>query len=231
MDTLGTFDQIGSVKQNALRHEVVVHLLKYIFQGTIPPGSQLIIRKLAAQMGVSATPIREALLELEAIGVVQFVHNRGAVVKPFGVQQVREIYHVRRILEVEAVRCACGRAPLQDLQDLKRDLQLYIGAKQGDTPASSEKMMAIDRRLHELIAIYCGDARLADEIRRYVSLMQTIREIVGNRQYIQQHAAAEHLPIVDALLTCDANAAAEAMARHINNTADSVVAIMFQGDR
>ena len=50
-------------------------------------------------MGISATPIREALVELESIGVVQFVHNRGTIVKPFGPQQLREIYHLRRVLE------------------------------------------------------------------------------------------------------------------------------------
>jgi DNA-binding GntR family transcriptional regulator len=118
MNALGAIEAIGPVARNALRHDVVVRLLKHIFQGALPDGTQLIIRKLAVQMGISATPIREALVELESIGVVQFVHNRGAIVKPSS-SAAREIYHLRRILESEAARCACGHIDPKDLQDLK----------------------------------------------------------------------------------------------------------------
>jgi DNA-binding GntR family transcriptional regulator len=229
MNTPGAIEQIGSVARNALRHDVVVQLLEHIFQGVLPTGTQLVIRKLAVQMGISATPIREALVELESIGVVQFAHNRGAIVKPFGPQQLREIYHLRRILESEAARCACGHIPPQDLQDLKRNMRKLLEAKGEESAAWSEQAMALDRRLHQLIVFHCGDTRLADEVGRYNSLVQTIREIVGNRRHVQQCALEEHLPIIDALLVLDAEGAAAAMERHINNTAESVVTVMFPG--
>jgi DNA-binding GntR family transcriptional regulator len=227
MNTHGAIDQIGPVTRNALRHDVVVKLLDYIFQGVLPTGTQLVIRKLAVQMGVSATPIREALVELESIGVVQFVHNRGAIVKPFDSQQIREIYHLRRILESEAARCACGRIDPKDLQELKLNMRKLLEASGEENAAWSEQAMAMDRHLHQMIASHCGDTRLADEINRYNSLVQTIREIVGNRRRLQQFALEEHLPIIDALLVLDAEGAAAAMARHINHTVESVVAVMF----
>lgn len=228
MKTLKPLEQIGSVTRNALRHDVVVRLLKHIFQGALPADTQLIIRKLAEQMGISATPIREALVELEGIGVVQFAHNRGAIVKPFGPRQLREIYHLRRILEAEAARCACGHIPPQELQNMKRDMRQLIDAERDGNAAWSDQAMAMDRQMHELIALHCGDARLTDEIRRYDSLVQTVREIVGNRRRAQQCALEEHLPIVNALLILDAEAAAEAMSRHVSSTAESVAAVMFQ---
>jgi DNA-binding GntR family transcriptional regulator len=228
MEVVGTLEHVGSISRGALRHDVVVRLLESIFQGGLPPGTRLVIRKLAQQIGISATPIREALVELESIGVVQFAHNRGAVVKPFGPQQLREIFHLRCILEAEAARCACGHIAPQDLQDLKRGLRQLLEAERDGSPAWSEQAMAIDRRLHELTAAHCGDARLADEIRRYNSLVQTIREIVGNQRHVQQRALEQHLPIVDALLVLDGDQTAAAMARHINSTAESVVGIMFQ---
>ncbi|MBN2579630.1 MAG: GntR family transcriptional regulator [Pirellulales bacterium] len=206
----------------------MTQILEHIFQGVLPAGTQLVVRKLAAQMGVSATPIREALVELESIGVVQFAHNRGAVVKPFGSQQLREIYHLRRILESEAARCACGRIDPKDLQDLKRNMWKLLEAPGEENAAWSEQAMALDRRLHQLIASHCGDTRLADEISRYDSLVQTIREIVGNQRRLQQSGLKEHLPIIDALLVLDAEEAAVAMTRHINHTLESVVAVMFQ---
>lgn len=228
MKSLNDLDQVAPLARNALRHDVVVRLMASIFQGLLPAGTQLIIRKLATQMGISATPIREALVELEAIGVVQFVHNRGAIVKPFGRQQLGEIYHLRRILEAEAARCACGRIPPKVLEDLQCDMGQLLAVEHEDDAAWSEQSMAMDRRLHDLIAIHCGDARLADEIRRYNALVQTIREIVGNQRHMQRRALKEHMPIIDSLLAIDADKAAAAMSRHVNSTAEGVMVIMFQ---
>lgn len=220
-------DPQGPLTSNALRHDVVVRLMASIFQGTLPAGTRLIIRKMAEQMGVSATPIREALVELEGIGLVQFSHNRGAVVKPFGSQQLRNIYHLRRVIESEAARCACGRIPRNNLESLGHEMRQLLDA---DTETSewSQKAMVTDRKLHDLTARYCGNVRLADEINRYNTLMQTIREIVGNRRHAQQTALKEHVPIIDGLLAGDPERAADAMARHVNGTLKSVEAVMFQ---
>ena len=212
---------------NALRHDVVVRVLASIFQGTLPAGTRLVIRKMAEQMGVSATPIREALVELEGIGLVQFSHNRGTVIKPFGPQQLRDIYHLRRVLESEAARCACGRIPCDDLKSLRREIrQLLIDDT--ETPEWSQKAMVTDRKLHDLTAKYCGNARLADEINRYNTLIQTIREIMGNRRHVQQMALKEHMPIINALLAGDPERAAAAMVRHVKRTLKSIETVMFQ---
>lgn len=213
------------LSRGALRHEIVKQLLADIFQGRLEPGARLIVQKLATRFGVSSTPVREALVELESVGMAQFMHNRGAVVKAFGPQELREIFHLRRILEVEATRCAAQHIPGYQIESLKRELLLLASEETGDDWSVRE--MASDRRLHELIAAACGSQRLADEIGRYDTLMQTIREIVGNRRKVQSQAVREHLPIVDALLLGNPEVAAEAMARHIARTVESVEAIMF----
>jgi DNA-binding GntR family transcriptional regulator len=227
MENTTSSTEVKPLAPNALRRDVVAHLLASIFQGALPAGTRLIIRKLAAQLGISATPIREALVELEAIGVVQFIHNRGAIVKPFGPQQLREVYHLRRILEAEAARCACGRIAPRDLVSLQNEMT-QLSASGDQSPEWSQKVMATDRRLHELIAACCGDARLADEIGRYNTLMQSIREIVGNRRHAHQRALEEHMPIVEALLNIDAEKAAAATGLHVESTLKSVEAVMFQ---
>jgi DNA-binding GntR family transcriptional regulator len=164
-------------------------------------------------------------VELEAIGMVQFVHNRGAVVKPFGPEALREIYHLRRILECEATRTACGRIDPAPLEDVKRQMQALAGRRDGQD--WSARSMASDRRLHGLIAESCGNTRLADEIRRYDTLVQTSREVVGNQLEAQRRALAEHVPIIDALLDRDAERAAQLMARHIDSSAEAVGRVMF----
>src|SRR4051812_22032295 len=85
----------------ALRHAVVKHLLHKIFVGRLPAGERLVVQKLSAEFGISSTPLRESLVELESVGVIEISHNRGATVMPFGRSELQEIYQLRRILENE----------------------------------------------------------------------------------------------------------------------------------
>jgi DNA-binding GntR family transcriptional regulator len=228
MDASPSLDQMPVLSRTALRHEVVRRLLAAIFRGELAEGTRLIAQKLAARFGISATPVREALLELATVGVVEFPHNRGAVVKAFGPKQLREIRHLRRILETEATRCACGRIDPAALEDMRREMTALL--EHPEKEGWSEAVMAVDRRLHKLIADGCGNPRLGDEIRRYDTLVQTVREDVGNRQKVQTQGMIEHLPIIDALLAGQAEPAAQHMARHIDSTGRTVEAIMFPAD-
>ncbi len=225
MNAIGTEQQLVSLSRGALRHDVVNRLLKAIFQGELTAGTRLVVQGLADRFGISSTPVREALVELEAVGVAQFTHNRGAIVKPFGPQQLRDIFHLRRILETEAARCACGRLQRETLVTLRFQMQEL--ADDDGSRQWSEEEMGSDRRFHELIAAGCGNARLADEISRYDTLVQAVREIVGNRRQVQEQALDEHLAIIDALLADDAESAAMQMARHIASTGTAVEMVMF----
>lgn len=215
----------GLLSRGALRHDVVHRLLSEIFHGDLPAGARLIVQKIAAQLGISATPVREALVELEAVGLVRFVHNRGAVVRSFGRDELRDLFEIRRILETEATRLACLRMDPAVLRTLREETAALAGRSRG--PQWSGREMAADRKLHRMIAEACGSPRLSDEIERYNSLVQVVREIVGNRRQAQQRALEEHLAVIDALLAGDPGRAAAEMARHIQRTAEDVVAIVF----
>jgi DNA-binding GntR family transcriptional regulator len=190
-------------------------------------GTRLIILNLAERFHLSSTPVREALLELEANGVVEFVHNRGAIVKPFGPEQLREIFHLRRILEAEAARLACGRIDRRQLVELRDELRSLGGQTRGGKWLARE--MLADRRLHAMICDSCGNTRLLEDIRRYDTLTQVLRDVVGNRRQAIDEAVREHAAIVDAMLAGNANAAARAMARHVDRAAQSAEAAMFAG--
>ncbi|MBN2296492.1 MAG: GntR family transcriptional regulator [Pirellulales bacterium] len=211
--------------RNALRHEVTRRLLWAVFRGELPLGTRLVAQTLAKQFGISATPVREALLEMETIGMVEFPHNRGAVVKPWGRRQVREVYHLRRILESEATRCACGRINPETLNSIKAEMTELLQRDQNQ--AWTDDAMVVDQQLHNIIIKDCDNDRLMDEVNRYNVLIQAIREVVGNQQETQTQAILEHLAIIDALLAKEPEVAAAQMARHINSTAKSIESIMF----
>jgi DNA-binding GntR family transcriptional regulator len=212
-------------QSSGLRHSLVRHLLKLIFEGRLKEGQHLVVQKIAHQHGVSATPAREALLELNLIGVVDMMPNRGAVVRPFGAKQLRDIYQLRRILEVEAARSSCGRIDAESL----RMLRLEMTELRKDTSIEdwSEKAMSADRRLHEMVAKSSDNPRLVQEIERYNILVQAARDVVGNEIKAQLSAIEDHLAIIDALIDGDEARAQQAMGVHIDNAAGIFERAMF----
>jgi DNA-binding GntR family transcriptional regulator len=218
-------DEVQPLSRGALRHELAKRLLVEIFQDKMPAGTRLIILNLAERFRLSSTPVREALLELEANGMVEFVHNRGAIVKPFGADQLREIFHLRRILEAEAARLACDRIDRPRLVELREQLASLAGQPRGGKWLQRE--MLADRSLHAVICENCGNTRLMQDIDRYDTLVQALRDVVGNRRRAVDEAVREHAAIVDAMLDGDGEAAARAMAIHIDRAAQWAEAAMF----
>jgi DNA-binding GntR family transcriptional regulator len=229
MNPIENLKSLENLSHGALRHQVVQRLLNAIFLGDLPSGTRLIVMKLAAHFGLSSTPVREALVELEAVGIIHFEHNRGAVVKPFGPGQLREIYQMRRILEAEAARTACGNIDKSALKNMRREMQQLLEARHDRHWAEQE--MDTDRQLHSLIASSCGSERLAQEIHRYDTLVQTLRDVIGRERRAQESALAEHIAIIGTLLTDDSEAASAAMARHIDQAAESISAVLFSRNK
>lgn len=219
-----------SVDHGLKRQAVAQRLLASVFDGSLQPETRLRVEHLAAELGVSVTPIREALVELAGIGIVELQPNRGAVLKPFGAVQLREICHLRRVLESEAARCACGRIAPIELRKLAAELRKLVAAPR--TPQWSAETRRLDSALHELVALSCGNERLADEIGRYRVLFRTLRDARHQQRqakadFRQMDENAEHLAVVEALLADDGPKAAAAMTRHIDSAAEALERDLF----
>lgn len=206
----------ASTAEPIFKPDLVRRMLLNIFGGTWKPGERLREERLAADFHVSRTPIREALQELAAIGVIELRPNCGAIVTSFGPREVEEIYEVRALLESEATRLAGGSISVEELQELQ-DESTELLATSSTSPAWSHRAWSTDRRLHDLIAARCPNRRLAREIARYETFVQIVRETVGNRQHFQDTAIKEHKAVLAALLRADPAKAAAAMRTHIHN--------------
>jgi DNA-binding GntR family transcriptional regulator len=205
------------------RQTLAASLLADVFQGRLRAGAHLVTQELAERFGVSQTPIREALITLAGIGIIDLLPNRGAIVRRVTPHEVREVCQVRRLLECEATRSACGRIDLADLHALKADLQRLIAIKGRPGPGFIAEARAVDSRLHDLIADSCGNVYLAQEIGRMKILFRAFRDVSWERDEARNdfhrlaEEADEHLAIVEALLAGAAKEAAHAMARHIRS--------------
>lgn len=204
------------------RQAVVRSVLTDVFQGRLRAGDRLVTQTLADRFGVSHTPIREALIELAGMGVLDVLPNRGAVVRRVSPRDVREVCQVRRALECEAVRAACGRIDAAALAALADETRKLVSE---DRPAPERVTLArdLDNRLHDLIAGSCGNNFLTAELARLKILFRAFRDVAwqraeaGNDFRRLGQEAREHLAIVRALLENDRKAAVRAMARHIGS--------------
>lgn len=197
-------------------------LLADVFTGRVRAGEHLVTQDLADRFGVSHTPIREALILLSGMGIIDLLPNRGAVVRRISRQEVREVCQVRRLLECEATRLACGRIALAELDSIASDLRRMM-SNRNPGPSFIPKAREIDTRLHDLIAESCGNAFLAREIGRLKTLFRAFRDIAWERDEAKNdfrrlaQESGEHLAIVEALRSGNTAGARLAMSLHIRS--------------
>ncbi len=222
------------------RQAIVESLLAEVFSGQLRGGQHLVTQDLAERFGVSHTPIREALIALAGVGVIDLLPNRGALVRQVTAKDVREVCQVRRVLECEATRLACGRIDLEALDDLAVELRELLGRARLLPSRSAttgrgyvengaaetqfiEQARALDSRLHDLVASSCGNDFLAAELSRLKQLFRAYRDVswaydkARNDYRRLAGECREHLAIVESLLAGDAKAAARAMSQHIRS--------------
>ena len=218
------------VRHASLHSLITRPLLHAIFSGQLPGGTHLVEQDLAAQFQVSRAPIREALREVAAMGLVELRPNRGTVVLPFNPDSLRGIYHVRMALESEAARLAAKHILSTEIEALEKSSLQLLEPGARDLPWSS-RIMALDEQFHEAVATWAGVARLATEIRRYSQLShlitQEIREVQGYKSTEQEDTLHQHLAIIQALRRGDAEAAGQAMRQHLLHAAERAVLALF----
>jgi len=214
------------------RQAVVRFILTQLFNGAYETGARLRVEHLAEECDVSVTPVREALVELAGVGVIELRPNRGAEVRQFGPKQLWEICHLRRILECEAVRGCVGHFTPTELDEMESDFSRLSTAARDE--AWLEETKLLDNELHTIIAERCGNERLGYEINRYAVLYRTLRDArdsvrTARANYSEMEENNEHLAIVRGIIKNDREAAADAMGYHVNQAGYALVQDLFGG--
>jgi DNA-binding GntR family transcriptional regulator len=195
-----------------LRRQVADWLFTRILTGEFKPGSRLVLNRIANELNISATPVREAMVVLESLGMLTFRHNCGATIRPFGVQQLREIYQVWNVLSLALHRSACRQIDRRLATQLRDEMLALRTAPEDDAWCAKES--ELDRRLVELLNASCECRRLVEENDRYQGLIDAIRGVFGHGVEHQRRALDEHIEIVESLLDGDSDVVASLAARH-----------------
>jgi DNA-binding GntR family transcriptional regulator len=210
----GETDRPVLAARTSLGDEVYEILLAELISLRIPPGDRLSIDALVRQFKVSQTPIRAALIRLEAEGLVTKKHNAGYTVTPLPTgKRFAEIYEFRMLLEpaaAAAVSRSASASLIAHLEELEQGMQSLISE---DNQASYPKFAQLDASFHAAIAEACGNDVIADALSRLYTHMHLFR--LRYHSSVTEGAVREHIAIIDAIRKQDSDGAAQAMRDHI----------------
>lgn len=187
----------------------------------LPPGTRLDEQGLAAELGVSRTPLREAIGRLVEKGLVEYRPYQGNYVRTFTPKEVSDIYQVRRALEELAIRLTIDKLTSEKLATLRQTLDDIEQAMQrGDMEAVSEA----DNRFHELIARYSENETLIAQLEALSHQVQLIRMMANQNPEVVARTSLQRPQILAALEARDADLAARLLGEHIEFVRQAAVA-------
>jgi len=233
---------IEQVITETLQEKVYAVIRDSITKNDLLPGQPLSIDKLAQDLGVSPTPVREALARLSADGLVERTQNKTALVAKISIDDVRQVYEVRKLVEPYAASLVAKKLSmnptleesLHELKEKARGLQEILVTTRSLASSQYEAYLRLDLQLQEVILEALG-----------ASLLGNILSLVGNhslriRSFVEASSNSssrmlliinkEHLRIFNALLDGDPGKVGEVMQEHLNNAEARTVQALTKGD-
>ncbi|MER5217124.1 GntR family transcriptional regulator [Streptomyces sp. NPDC002838] len=199
----------------SLRQQAREALRTRIVLGQIEPGQVESVINVASELGVSITPVREAVMDLANLGMVEIIRNRGFRVPVLTDHDLEEIFRLRTMLEVPAMVELAERAdrePVAGFRQLAE--QLTDTARQGDLVP----FLDLDRQFHLGLLELLGNRRLVAMVGqlRDQARMEGLQKLADQGELTQ--SGEEHLAIVDAIASGDAELTAELMRKHLTHS-------------
>ena len=205
-----------------LSTQVVSVLRKRVLSGDVPAGTRLTERSVAKELGVSPTPVREAIVRLEHEGLVQVIPHVGALVRETSPDRILKIFEVREALECRAVSLLAKRKTEADVIVLRQLAERRDHLRSGE---DSSIIHDTDRTFHSFIVEHCGNDELARSVETLDLLGQClawttfVRSAPGHEGFVTGPA---HVEIAEAVADGDSELAESLMAEHLRAAARGV---------
>jgi DNA-binding GntR family transcriptional regulator len=214
------------IKSNIpIRNQVLTQLREFILTSKINPGERLYEERLAAGVGSSRTPIREALHVLEREGLVESIPRVGYVVKGLDPEEFDEIVEIRKAIECLAAIWAANRLTNSMLKNLKENIEKSKELlKRGD----AKKFIDLDAKFHELIARASGKKRIYEMSQNLRSYMLFYRISSSYEIGVAQRAVAAHEKIIEAIESKNEERIRKAVISHLSQVRKDVLTTSFE---
>ena len=204
-----------------LRDVAFQTLRKGILHGELKPGERLMEIQLANRLGVSRTPVREAIRMLELEGLVINTPHRGAQVASITEKDLQDVLEVRKGLEEMSIRLACERITDQQLQELYEASRRF--EKQAESDEDIMKLAAADEAFHAIIYKASGNQRLEQLINNLLDQMFRYRIEYLKDEANRQSLITEHDELWNSLKNRDYNRSRKFMRQHIERQMESIM--------
>jgi len=220
-------------KPEPLIDSVYSRLRDLILSNQLRAGQKLVDRDLAEQLGVSRTPVREALGRLAMMGLVEARSRRGYYVRQYTAEEMSDLYEFRQILEVNAARLAAQNATSSHLREFEEIL--IKSEKLAADQANHAKTVALDLEIHDLIARSSGNAslhqaihNLMDKVMCFIWVDWVDASIADPASIAAAHR--EHQGLIERIIAKDADGAAELPGVHIQNAREGLAGMLKARD-
>ena len=204
-----------------LREIVFETLRDAIISQTLEPGERLMEIQMADEMGVSRTPVREAIRKLELEGLVIMVPRKGAYVAGISVKDIHEVFEVRTSLEGLAASLAAQRITPEELDEMEKNLFLEAGELEGNNLRS---IVEIDTTFHDLLYKAARNEKLLQLVSNLQEQLQRFRSASLARPGRSKGALDEHRKILEAIALGDSKLAQKLAMEHIENAETAMMA-------
>jgi DNA-binding GntR family transcriptional regulator len=186
-----------------------------IIAGRHRPGTHLREEQLASALGVSRTPVREALRRLAAEGLINFLPNQGAFVSSWSAEDLRKIFELRALLESTAAGQAAANMSEPDLRRLRELAAGMVRLAESREPGFLDQISVLNREFHGIIMRAANNERLAGSVMRTVELPIVHRTFERYRPTDLRRSLNHHRELVDAFEARDGDWAAAVMRAHV----------------
>lgn len=197
-----------------------------ILDGRLEPGQRLKEEELARELGISRTPVREALLFLQAEGLVESVPNRGATVRSYEPEEIEDMYQLRALLEGHAAHRAATRISEDDIRRLHESNARFAKLRAADDVVDLIKENLV---FHNIILEAAGSERLSSMVRKVIELPLVYKSFSwysSEQKLISDHY---HQQLAHALEARDAERAELIMKEHVFEARDFLIAKLKEG--
>lgn len=213
------------IKKETLHIQIADHLRSLIMTGELKEGDKVNENELCATLGISKTPLREALRVLSAEGLISLVPNRGSFVTKPTVEEINEMFDVMTLLEGYCAREACKKMSRKDFAHLK---ELHAKLEQHSARRDQKEYIRVNNRFHTFLQELAGNRTLnqiVDGFRKKI-LLYRFQSLNLPRRF--EDSITEHRLLLEAFEKRDGRAAEALMQRHLKNQSKAMEALFEQ---
>ncbi len=203
-----------------LREIVFEYLRNSILNGELEPGERLMELQLAQQLGVSRTPVREAIRKLELEGLVEMIPRKGAYVADVSIKDILDILEVRMFLEGLAAYFAAERMSDEEIEELKGISKKF---ENEIVTMEKEEMIELDNKFHDMIIKGSRNNKLLQIVQGLQEQFQRFRVIYFNEYNEHEDLVKYHTAIVNAISNRDSKKAQDYAQTHVEMIEESII--------